>query len=82
MLPLYRDPCLTFHFAEDRIIRRCHLEGVATGSRVEVFKVEAVTCQCLDLLATTLVGDGGWVELTAPTIVRAGDTFIAVPAGS
>jgi hypothetical protein len=82
VLPLYRDPCFTFHFAEDRIIPRFHLEGVVSGRTVSVFKVDPASGQRLDLLATALVGDGGWVELTTPITVRAGDTFIAVPEGS
>src|SRR4030095_6702556 len=35
-----------------------------------------------DLLATATVGEGGWVDLSAPIIVRAGDGFVAVPAVS
>ena len=33
----------------------------------------------LVLLARTTVGEGGWVDLMEPIIVRAGDAFIAVP---
>ena len=33
----------------------------------------------MGLLATATVGEGGWVDLTEPIIVRAGDAFIAVP---
>ena len=28
---------------------------------------------------TATVGEGGWVDLTEPIIVRAGDAFVAVP---
>jgi hypothetical protein len=33
MISLYKDPCFTFRFAEDRIIPRPHLEGVEAGGR-------------------------------------------------
>jgi len=38
MLPLYNDAGFTFRFADDRIIRRFHLEGVEAGRRVSVFQ--------------------------------------------
>ncbi len=78
MLPLYQDPWFTFRFAEDRIIPRFHLEGVETGRRVSVFKIDPGTGERLGLLATATVGEGGWVDLPAPIIVRAGDAFIVV----
>jgi hypothetical protein len=37
------------------------------------------TQERLGLLATATVGEGGWVDLLEPIILRAGDTFIAVP---
>ena len=40
MLPLYHDPHFTFRFSEDRIIHRFHLEGIAAGRRVLVFKID------------------------------------------
>jgi uncharacterized protein len=79
MLPLYHDPCFTFRFAEDRIIPRFHLEGVENGRRVSVFRIEPDTSERLGQLATATVGEGGWVDLPAPIIVRAGEAFIAVP---
>ncbi len=79
MLPLYHDSCFTFRFAEDRIIPRFHLEGVETGRRVEVFNFDAGTGERLGLLATATVGNGSWVDLAEPIIVRAGDVFIVVP---
>jgi hypothetical protein len=79
MLPLYHDPHFTFRFADDRIIPRIHLEGIEVGLRVSVFKIEADTGERLGLLATATVGEGGWVDLAEPIIVRAGDAFIAVP---
>jgi hypothetical protein len=79
MTPLYEDPCFTFRFADDRIISRFHLEGVETGRRVAVFKIDPGSGERLGLLATATVGEGGWVDLAEPIIVRAGDAFIAVP---
>jgi hypothetical protein len=79
MLPLYEDPGFTFRFAEDRIISRFHLESLEAGRRVSVVKVDPATDKRLGLLATTTVGDGGWVDLSEPIIVRAGDAFVAVP---
>src|SRR5262245_33949243 len=79
MLPLYEDPCFTFRFADDRIIPRFHLEGIGAGRRVSVFKIDAVTSKRLGLLTTAIVGEGGWVDLDQPIIVRAGDAFVAVP---
>ena len=79
MLPLYHDPCFTFRFAEDRIIPRFHLEGVPPGTQVSVIKINPTTGERLGLLATATVGDGGWVDLPQPIIVRAGEAFIAMP---
>ena len=78
MIPLYEDPCFTFRFADDRIVPRFHLEGAEAGRRVSVFWIDAVTNERLGLLATAIVGDGGWVDLDQPIIVRAGDAFVAV----
>lgn len=79
MIPLHEDPYFTFRFAEDRIIPRFQLEGVAGGRRVEVFKIDPGTGERLGLLATGTVGEGGWVDLPEPIIVRAGEAFVAVP---
>ena len=79
MLPLYHDPHFTFRFAEARIIPRFHLEGVEAGRRVRVFKIDPGSGERLGLLATATVGEGGWVDLSEPIIVRAGEAFIAVP---
>ena len=78
MLPLYEDPCFTFRFEDARIIPRFHLEGVEVGRRVSVFKIDPGTGKRLGLLATATVGEGGWVDLTEPIIVEAGDEFISV----
>jgi hypothetical protein len=79
MLPLYHDPHFTFRFAEARIIPRFHLEGVEAGRRVSVFRIDPGTQERLGLLATATVGEGGWVDLAEPIIVRAGEAFVAVP---
>jgi hypothetical protein len=79
MLRLYEDSGFTFRFADDRIIPRFHLEGVEVGRRVAIHKIDPGSGERLGLLATAAVGEGGWVELTKPMIVRAGDAFIAVP---
>ncbi len=79
MVPLLHDPHFTFRFSEDRIIPRFHLEGVGAGRRVSVFKIDPGTGERLGLLATAMVGEGGWVDLAEPIVVRAGDAFIAVP---
>jgi hypothetical protein len=79
MVPLYEDPYFTFRFAADRLIPRFHLEGVGAGRRVSVFRIDPSTGERLGLLATATVGEGGWVDLTEPIIVRAGEAFVAVP---
>jgi hypothetical protein len=79
MFPLYHDPHFMFRFADDRIIPRFHLEGMEAGRRVSVFKINPGTGEHLGLLATAIVGEGGWVDLEEPIIVRAGEVFVAVP---
>ena len=76
---LHADPWFTFRFADDRIIPRFHLEGIEVERRVSVFRINPGTGERLGLLATATVGEGGWVELTEPIMVQAGDAFIAVP---
>jgi hypothetical protein len=78
MRPLYEDPHFTFRFADDRLIPRFHLEGVEAGRQVSVFKIDAGTGERLGLLATATVGEGGWVNLAEPIIVKAEDAFVAV----
>lgn len=79
MLPLYRDPHFTFRFADARIIPRFHLEGVEAGRRVSVFRIDPAAGERLGLLAVAGAGEGGWVDLPEPIIVRAGDAFVVVP---
>jgi hypothetical protein len=82
MTPLYGDPHFTFRFADDRIIPRFHLEGVEAGRPVSVFKIDPGNGERLGLLAMATVGEGGWVDLREPIIVRAGEGFVAVPEPS
>jgi hypothetical protein len=79
MIPLYDDPRFSFRFTDDRIVPRFHLEGVEAGRRVSVFKIDPDTSERLGLLTTATVGEGGWVDLREPIIVRAGEAFITVP---
>jgi hypothetical protein len=79
MLPLYEDPHFMFRFAAGRLISRFHLEGVQAGRQVKVFKIDPGTQERRGLLATATIGEGGWVDLAEPIIVRAGQAFIAVP---
>src|SRR4051812_27451126 len=79
MQPLYEGPWFTFRFADNRLIPRFHLEGVEAGRRVSVFKIDPATGERLGLLATAAVCDGGWVDLSVPVVVKAGNAFIAVP---
>ena len=79
MIPLFHDQHFTFRFDDDRIIPRFHLEGVNSGRRVDVFRIDPATGVRLGLLTTGVAGDGGWVDVKEPIIVRAGDAFVAVP---
>src|ERR1700676_1322068 len=79
MKNLYHDPWFTFRFAEDRIIPRFHLEGSFPGSQVSVIKIDPESGERQGLIASATVGDGGWVDLPQPIIVRKGEAFIAVP---
>ncbi|CAN5199927.1 hypothetical protein BH10PLA2_BH10PLA2_23560 [soil metagenome] len=78
MIPLYRDPWFTFRFADDRLIDRFCLEGVAPGKTVSVYKIDPESGTRLALLARATVGKDGWVDLTEPMVMRAGEAFIAV----
>ena len=82
MIPLFRDPHFTFRFAEDRLVPRFHLDGVAPGTHVSVFKLDPGSGAPGELLARAGCGADGWVELRSPLIVRAGGGFAVVPEGS
>ena len=79
MLPLYSESHFTFRFADDRRIPRFHLEGVEAGRRVSVFRLDPVTGESLNLIALATTGEGGWVDLAEPIMMRAGEGFVAVP---
>jgi hypothetical protein len=78
-MKLYEDPGFTFRFADDRLISRFHLEGIEVGRLVSIFRLDPGGRDCGFLIATAIVGDDGWVDLTEPIIMRAGDGFVAVP---
>jgi hypothetical protein len=78
VFPLYRDPHFTFHFAADRLVGRFHLEGVGAGQRVSVFRL-ARSGERGEWIGTATAGEGGWVDLLDPIVVRAGEGFVAVP---
>ena len=79
MIPLHHEPWFTFRFGDDRLIPRFHLEGIEAGWRVSVFKIDPGTGERLGLMTTATVGEGGWVGLDEPIIVRASEAFIVVP---
>lgn len=49
------------------------------GPCVPVFKIDPGTGERLGRLATATVGEGCWVDLPEPIIVRPGEGFLAVP---
>jgi uncharacterized protein len=79
MAPLYEDPHFTFRFADDRTVPRFDLEGVLPGSQVSVVRIDPESGERLGSLATTTVGEGGWVDLPHLITMRAGEGFVAVP---
>ncbi len=79
MIPLHHDPHFTFRFTDDRIIPRFHLEGIEAGRRITVFRLDPVTGERRNRIATATMGKGGWVDLAEPIIVRAGEGFVALP---
>jgi hypothetical protein len=79
MLPLSRGQGFTFHFADSRRIPRFHLEGIEAGRRIAVFKIDSGSGKRLGLIVSATVGEGGWVDLSEPIMVRAGEGFVAVP---
>jgi hypothetical protein len=79
MIPLYHESHFTFRFADDRIIPRFHLEAVEIGRCVSVYRMDPETGERLSRIATAIAGEGGWVDLPEPILVRAGDGFVAVP---
>ena len=78
MIPLHCDSHFTFRFGDDRIIPRFHLDGAEAGRRVAVYRLDPATGERLGLIRTATVGGGGWVDLSEPIIVPAGEGFVAV----
>lgn len=79
MSPLHKDPHYTFRFRDERLVPRFHLDGIEPGRRVAVYRLDPDTGTWLVRLAEAVAGDGGWVDLPEPLMVRAGDGFVAVP---
>jgi hypothetical protein len=65
--------------ADDRLIATFPLAGGQAGRRVAVFRIDPGTGGMLGLLAKATAGEGGWVDLAEPIIVKAGEAFVAVP---
>lgn len=78
MRTLYHDPHFMFRFSDDRLIPRFHLEGVEAGRWVKDYKIDPGTGERLGLMAMAPVGEGGWVDLAEPFLVRASEGFVAV----
>jgi hypothetical protein len=77
VLRLYEEPWFTFRFADDRRGGRFHLVGVPPGQAIAVFRLTASGRG--ELLRRAVVGAGGWVDLSDPIVVRAGEGFVAEP---
>ncbi|MGL4423163.1 MAG: hypothetical protein ACRCZF_21050 [Gemmataceae bacterium] len=78
-IPLHHEPHFTFRFAEDRLIPRFHLPGMVAGATVQVWAWNPISAVRGELLTVAQVGAEGWVDLTTPLIVRAGEGFVVVP---
>ncbi|MFQ3650838.1 MAG: hypothetical protein SNJ75_10935 [Gemmataceae bacterium] len=78
MISLFREPWYRFHFTEDRLVPRFHLEGVPTGIRVRVYQL--VQDEPGPLIAEGVVGADGWVECLPALRVQRGEGFLAVPS--
>jgi hypothetical protein len=76
VIRLYHESHFTFRFNESRIIPCFHLEGIEAERKVSF---DPDTDERLDLMAVAIVGEGGWVNLSEPIIVKPGDAFIVVP---
>ena len=81
MIALHRDEFWVFRFADARVVPRFHLDGAEAGRRAAVFRLDPATGGPAELLAEAVVGDGGWVDLPAPVVVRPGQGFVARVVG-
>jgi hypothetical protein len=79
MIPLHHDPHFTFRFGETRIISRFHLEGLLAGTPVSVMRLDPATETRQDLIRHAVVGAEGWVDLSEPLIMHAGEGFVVLP---
>jgi hypothetical protein len=68
-----------FHIADDSTISGFYLDRVQVGQRFAVLKINPQTGKRLSFLGSATAGENGWVDLEVPIIVKAGDSFIAVP---
>jgi hypothetical protein len=60
-------------------VPRFHLDSVGAGHLVAVYAIDSTSGRQTDLLAEAVVGEGGWVDLPEPLVVRAGGRFVALP---
>ncbi|VTR97972.1 hypothetical protein [Tuwongella immobilis] len=82
MIPLFSELEFRFRFAEERIVPRFHLEGIAPGVRIAIFALTASDAAGEsrgDWLMDALVGDASWVTVEPPLRVGPGRGFVAVP---
>ena len=78
MIPLHHETDFTFRFAEPRVVGRFHLDGVAPGTVVAVRRLVSSGDVVGELLATVVVGAGGWVDVAPPLRVDAANGFRVV----
>ena len=77
---LHEDSHDTFRFADDRVIPRCHLNGVPPRTLVAVYRIDLVTEGRRELLTTAAAGEGGWVDHPEWLRVRPGTPSWPCPA--
>lgn len=82
MMSIFQEPFFTFRFADSRLVPRCHLEGIAEGCSVTVYRLDPTTGETSERLFEAMVGADGWVDLPIPIIVPIGGGFRIVPERS
>ena len=75
MIELYHEDDFTFRFAEPRVVGRFHLDGVAPGTVVAVRRLRTPGDVVGEMVATAIVGSGGWVEIDPALRVDAANGF-------